>query len=379
MAVYDWLVVGAGITGTALAYELQKAGFKVGLVEPNPKLQGASRWGYGGIPYWSGCDPVTVTLCHEGWQKYQGLSAELGQDIGLRELPLLLTLAPGQDPGAMPGKLLSAAEASELEPLLNPQAIAGAWLIAHAHVDPTQLCLAYLQAFQAQGGELISAKAHQIFRHQVVTDQTTLATEQIVICAGGWSRELLARSGLQVKLYFTHCEVFETYPTELELQAMIMPISSSRLGLEAQISQAAYEDNWQQQTMISAFDLPSIDVGAIQFSDRSIKIGQSSYIHPNPHFLPNLQEHKANLFAKVKQVLPDLIDLDGSYHHCLVGFSRDALPVIGSLPQEPKIHLFTSFTTPMIYVPPLAARFATSFHQADPMLDNFALHRFNLV
>ncbi|MDX1978181.1 MAG: FAD-binding oxidoreductase [Pseudanabaenaceae cyanobacterium bins.68] len=381
MTAYDWLVVGAGITGAALAYELQKAGFKVGLIEPNPDLQGGSRWGYGGIPYWAGSDLVTQTISAQGWQKYQGLSEDLGIDIGLRELPLLLTIAPEQDSGTMPGNLLSPDQAAQLEPLLNPRAIAGAWLLNHAHVSPVQLCEAYIQAFQTRGGKLIFAKAQQISTHKILTDQTSLAADQIAICSGGWSRELLARSRFQVKLYFTHCEVFESDPTDLELRCMVMPLTSNRLDLERQISQAAYETNWQQQRLIPTFDQISIDVGAVQFSDRSLKIGQSSYIHPDPNFTPDLDSHQIALFEQVKWVLPGLTTLKGTYHHCLVGFSPDALPLIGALPQEPNIHLFTSFTTPMIYAPPLAERFAqrfaASFRQADPILDRLSPQRFD--
>jgi len=60
--MYDWIVVGGGITGISLSYELQKAGFSVLLIEQHQQLQGGSSLGYGGISYWAGSTSVTQQL-----------------------------------------------------------------------------------------------------------------------------------------------------------------------------------------------------------------------------------------------------------------------------------------------------------------------------
>jgi glycine/D-amino acid oxidase-like deaminating enzyme len=98
---YDWLVVGGGLTGAALAYELQKVGFRVLLVERHVFPQGATRFSYGGIPYWSGTTPLTQQLCREGIALHRQLSAELEVDTEFRELPLLLTISCSDDPVAI--------------------------------------------------------------------------------------------------------------------------------------------------------------------------------------------------------------------------------------------------------------------------------------
>lgn len=51
MKTYDWIVVGAGITGAALSYELAKKGFSVLLLEQNKAIANATRFSYGGIFY----------------------------------------------------------------------------------------------------------------------------------------------------------------------------------------------------------------------------------------------------------------------------------------------------------------------------------------
>ncbi len=59
LKTYDWIVVGGGITGAALSYELAKKSFCVVLLEQHSTLQGATRYSYGGLAYWSGTTALT--------------------------------------------------------------------------------------------------------------------------------------------------------------------------------------------------------------------------------------------------------------------------------------------------------------------------------
>ncbi|NMG21607.1 NAD(P)/FAD-dependent oxidoreductase, partial [Brasilonema bromeliae] len=135
MKTYDWIVVGAGITGAALAYELVKKDCKVLLLEQYATPNNATRYSYGGLSFWCGVTPLTRQLCDEGIARHRILSEELDADTEFRELDLLLTISADTDPAsvaasytrfAIPPKLLSLKEACELEPLLNQEAIAAA-------------------------------------------------------------------------------------------------------------------------------------------------------------------------------------------------------------------------------------------------------------
>jgi glycine/D-amino acid oxidase-like deaminating enzyme len=388
MSAYDWIVIGGGITGAALAYELQNVGFVVLVLERDRYLQGASRLSYGGIPFWSGTDETTRQLCQEGSVKHQNLSSELGFDTEFRKLDLLLTISPHDDRDVQaksfgrlefPPTLLSPSESLELEPLLNIQAIAGSWLFPHAHVNPLALCEAYKQAFLRLGGIWLNEKVLEVTGQTVRTSQAEYICGKTAVCAGGIARSLLGQSGIQAKLYFTHCEVLETEATDLELRTMVMPASNGRLDLESRISQPDLESFWQNQQALPDRDFSSlaIDVGAIQFGDRTIKIGQPSYVHPDPEFKSNPIQNEKMLRDRMAKILPKLAELPGTYNHCLVAFSVDSLPLIGELPLS-NIYLFTSFTSPTIYVPPLAQHFAQSFaaENKNELLTKFSPSRF---
>ena len=62
----DVIIVGAGITGSALSYELANLGVQVLLIDRDPITSpNATRYSYGGISYWAGTTDTTRRLCDE--------------------------------------------------------------------------------------------------------------------------------------------------------------------------------------------------------------------------------------------------------------------------------------------------------------------------
>ncbi|MBD2294984.1 FAD-binding oxidoreductase [Anabaena sphaerica FACHB-251] len=370
MKLYDWIVVGAGITGATLAYELAKTGFSVLLLEQDQTPQNATRYSYGGISYWSGTTPITQKLCQEAIARYQILAQELDADIQFRELDLLLTIAADSDPEvaaasyshlSTPPQLLSIHEACELEPLLNKNAISGALTIKHGHIHPEKITQAYIQGFLRLGGEIQFSQVlepTQIFTAEksfrgVKTTTATFYSANIAICAGGMSRKLLKSAGIPIKVYFSHAEIIETPPVDLRLRTLVTPANLQRFQLEFKSTQV--DKLWNQ----SCEPVPPIlDVGAVQFLDGSLRLGQITRIITDPHAQINSEESEKWLRTSIMHILPDLAHLPGIWHHCLVAFTKDKLPLIGKIPEFEHIHIFSGFSSPFIFVPPLAQRFA---------------------
>ncbi len=370
---YDWIVVGGGITGAAIAYELRKIGWSVLLLEQHQTAQNATGYSYGGLAYWSGTTPLTRQLCQESIALYQNLDQELEAQTELREIDLLLTIAVDQDPKAtaasyshvaIPPQLLDIKQACELEPVLNPHSIAGALTVKHGHINPHKTTQAYIQAFLRAGGEMEIA---QVIDFQTVSSAddgikltgvcTTIETyhcDNVVICAGGFSRQLLKLAGIPIKLYFTHAEVIQTPPVDLKLNTLVMPANLQRFDLEAESSKI--EPLWQDTTKEPV--PPILDVGAIQFQDGSLRLGQISRVLTDPFAQINAQQSENWLRTSIQQLLPPLANLPGTWHHCLVAFSGDRLPLVGAVPGFEGIHVFSGFSNPLVIIPPLARRFA---------------------
>ena len=370
MKTFDWIVVGGGITGAALSYELAKIGFSVLLLEQHAPLQGATRFSYGGLAYWSGTTSTTRQLCESGIKRYRTLSEELDTDIQFRELDLLLTISADSNPEAgaaayahfaIPPRLLSVAEACALEPLLNPEAIAGALTVKHGHIQPKVTAQGYNRAFLRAGGLMQIAQVLELLKEDnrtrgVKTTAATYHSANVVICAGGLSRHLLKLAGIPTRLYFTHAELIETPPVDVQLRTLVMPAQTKRFELEAESSTLEVDKLWDEP---GYEPVPSIlDAGAIQFLDGSLRLGQLSRVLTDPNADQDSDQSEAAIRSQVGKVLPALGKLPGTWHHCLVGFSCDRLPLIGKLPDTDGIQLFSGFSNPLVIVPPLAQRFA---------------------
>jgi glycine/D-amino acid oxidase-like deaminating enzyme len=387
--MHDWIVIGGGITGISLSYELQKAGFSVLLIEQYQKLQGGSSLGYGGISYWSGSTPVTQQLCQEGIARQRELSNELGISTEFREIDLLLTLEPEANPQDILSQyancwiaptVLDSQSACDRELLLNAQGIGGALLFPHAHINLNCFVNAHSQAFQKLGGQTIYAKVdHLLIKDNlftgVSTEQGDFHSSQVVICAGAMSRALLKASGIHARIYFTHAEAIDTPPVDLELRAMVMPADTKRYQLESETTSLDQDSQWE----VAGYELlpPSVDAGAIQYCDRSIRCGQLSRVLTDPYAVVDPIASEAAIRNDVSKVLPKVGELKGKWRNCLVAFSSDGLPLIGAIPQYENLHLFSGFTSPTVYVPTLSQRFVRHLKGIDdPIITALSPQRF---
>ncbi|MUL37977.1 NAD(P)/FAD-dependent oxidoreductase [Gloeocapsopsis dulcis] len=367
MKTYDWIVIGGGITGAALSYELVQQGFAVLLLEKDAIPHNATYYSYGGLAYWSGTTDLTRQLCQEGITRHRLLSQELNADTEFRELDLLLTIEQDENPEvvaasyaevAIPPQLLSVDEACELEPLLNQDAIAGALTVKHGHIHAAKIAEAYIQAFLHAGGTMYVGQVWELLREGqritgVKTKTNTYHSANTVVCAGGFSRALLKSAGVSVPVYFTHTEIIATPPVDIELRTLVMPANLKRFQLEAESTKD--DSVWD---VIGEPLPPILDAGAIQFRDRRLYIGQISRTIAEPFAPIDAMSSEAALRNSIGKILPKLKNLPGTWHHCLVAFSSDRLPLIGAIPNLEGIHIFSGFSNPLILIPPLAQRFA---------------------
>jgi glycine/D-amino acid oxidase-like deaminating enzyme len=341
------------------------------LVDQSLTPDSATRYSYGGIPYWSGTCALTRTLCQEGIAKQRQLSEELGHDTQFREIDLLLTVAPDDDPQSLAAEyakfatapqFISRAEAQALEPLLTGPAVAGAFTVRHGHVSPVAVMAAYNQAFQRQGGTRMIAQVTGLVRIKdrvtgILTAEQAYPAQRVLVASGAFSRPLLATAGLKVPLYHTQAELIETLPTpEITLRALVMPAVTQRFALEAQASRPEVDALWDEPGHEVT---PSIiDGGAVQFWDKHLCLGQISRTVTDLNGPVDSSPSIRRLRRTLAGILPSLSQLPGHWHRCPVSFSRDGLPLVGPFPGLEGLDLMAGFNGPFVYLPPIAQRFA---------------------
>ncbi len=393
MDSYRLIVVGGGLCGAAAAYELAKKGAEVLLVDESADIAGATRYSYGGIAYWAGTTQLTNELCAAAKARYPQLSEELlGHDTQFRPKSLLLTIDAGRDPVDVARdyvcfvdkpQLLTVAEAVEREPLLDAQNISGAFEVEHGHVCPVAMTQAYRQAFEKLGGTIRIGRVEKLLREGnavqgIQIDGEAIASKHVVISAGAWSREILKEQGIELPLYFSHAEMIEIsadQASDVKMQSLVMPAEQKRFGLEAQMGQAEFAAQWQEEG--KELMPPVLDAGVIQFQDGHIAMGQISRMQTSTAATADAAASEAAMREKVRKVLPQVADLPGQWHSTLVAFSGDGLPLIGPVPGLENLLLFSGFSSPFVYAVPLAQRFAgTGNLAADPWLGQMLPERF---
>ena len=376
METFDWIVIGNGLAGAALSYELAKLGQSVLLVDDgNP--DNATRCSYGGIAYWSGTDAITQELFQAGIERHRQLSDELGSSTEFRELDLLLTFAP---------QLISPKTVHELEPQIKIDAIGGAFTVKHGHVNPIKTLEAFNQAFRALGGQQLMASVTGLVRvnHRVTgitTPTQAYAAGNVVVAAGGHSRRLLNSTHLAIPLYHTHAEIVALPMVEQPLRTLIMPAVADRFEAEATASNPTTDPLWDGPPQKIA--PPILDAGVIQFLDKSTYIGQISRFRTDLETNSiDAAQSEASMRQAITAQLPCLTDIPGRWRHCLVTFSRDNLPLIGPIPEVEGVHIFSGFTSPFAMLLPVAEQFASwvingSGHQSDDLVTKMLVTRFD--
>jgi len=376
MTTYDWIVIGAGITGASLAYELSQQNFKVLLLEKDSPPDNATFYSYGGLAYWSGTDELTRSLGQQGIELHRHLSKELDADTEFRELDLVLTIDRQDDPEtiaqnydrfAVTPELLSVQDACILEPLLNPNAISGALKLPHGHIQAQKTTDAYVQAFVRNGGEIVYEQVVELLYEGeratgITTEINTYSGANTVVCAGGLSRSLLQKSGVTINNDFTYAQLITTPPADLELSTVIMPAVQQRFMLEAQHT---VDSEIQPEPVI-------LDPGAVQFMDGSLCMGQISSIGDSPEY--DLATAEAKIRDRVGSVLPLLEDIPGTCHSCMVAFNRQGIALVGKIANATGLYLFSGFTSTLVYAPVLARRFAQAQQgTSDPVIEKLQL------
>ena len=212
------VVIGGGVVGASVLYHLTKAGWTDVVLLERRELTAGSTWHAAGGMHTLKGDPNVARLQQYTIQLYDEIQRVSGQDCSIH-LPgglmladtevrmdfLRMAVARGRYLG-MDLHLISANEARDLFPLMDPQYFVGAlYDVVEGHVDPTGVTRAYVKCAQMAGAE--------VYQHTPVVgleqrpDGTwdvrveggdTIHTEHVVNAGGLWAREVGRMVGLEL-------------------------------------------------------------------------------------------------------------------------------------------------------------------------------------
>ena len=214
----DVAIIGGGINGCSLAYELSKKGKDVVVLEKNYLASGATgRCGAGIRQQWSTKENAILAI--KSVKKFECLADELEADIGLRQGGYLIAIHDEEEMKqaeknvkmqrslGLEVKILDEQGIKEVVPILDVKgmdAIAATFCPTDGHADPFKTTYAYANAAMKKGAKIyrftevkdILTKDKKIVG--VKTNRGEIKTSIVVNAAGAWSKEIAKMVGIEL-------------------------------------------------------------------------------------------------------------------------------------------------------------------------------------
>lgn len=231
-SIYDAIIVGGGVIGGSIAFQLAKRGKKVLLLEKDrlaSKASGAAAGMLGAQAELDADNPL-FTLASRSRGMFPALSKELkdisGIDIelvnkGMFKVALtddqvaeLKKMIKVQQDAGLEAEWLSTAEIRKTEPLLSDEIKGGMFIPGDGQVSATSLSLAFTKSAAALGVDIkefvhvFDLRTENGYVKGVSTNIGEFSSENVIVASGAWSAFLLEKSGINLDTYPIKGECF---------------------------------------------------------------------------------------------------------------------------------------------------------------------------
>jgi dimethylglycine dehydrogenase len=211
------VVIGGGVVGCSVLYHLARHGWTDVVLVERDELTSGSTWHAAGGMHTINGDPNVAKLQKYTIELYKEIEELSGQATGVHVTGGVLLAATEARMDWLRGVVakgrylgldleeISAKEAAELMPLLDPKQFVGAVRNSEdGHLDPSGVTHAYAKAARKLGAEIYRhTKVEDLARRddghwRVITDHGEIVAEHVVNAGGLWAREVGRLVGLEL-------------------------------------------------------------------------------------------------------------------------------------------------------------------------------------
>ncbi len=215
----DIIVIGGGIMGNSVAWQLAKRRKSVLVLEKGDVACGAAGATDGVVGYHTKKPGPQLDLAVQSISMFDTLSDELGYDIEYKknaggmqpvedkeQYDMLCDMVAQQRKSDVDIKMITAEEACEIEPMLAKDIAGALYSPTGAKVNPISLTMGFFRAAKKLGVEVLtgtSVNGFIIERERIVgvrTNRGEFFAESFVITAGAWSAEITEFAGITVPI-----------------------------------------------------------------------------------------------------------------------------------------------------------------------------------
>ncbi len=242
------VIIGAGISGLSIAYNLAKKGMKdIVVVDKGYITSGSTgRCGAGVRQQWG--TKLNCILAKKSIEFFNRAKEELDyeKDIEFKqEGYLILSTSKEEDKVfdknvalqnsiGIPSRRCTVQEALDIVPHLNPLSFTSATFCkTDGHINPFLMSEAYYLAAKKLGVDFYfyeEVQSIEVVNNQiqkVITDKQSFITNKVVNAAGGYAREVGEMVGLEIPVFSENHEILVTEPTRKIQGPMVMSFSKN--------------------------------------------------------------------------------------------------------------------------------------------------------
>jgi 4-methylaminobutanoate oxidase (formaldehyde-forming) len=214
------IVIGGGIAGCSVAYHLAKCGVEDVLLLERSALSSGTTWHSTGNMETYRDDPMIFEMVRYAASMYPSLADQMNCDIGWRNVGRVMYTDNEKRWEIMKclpelGRirnielaLLTPDEIAKRLPIINAEGlIGGLWVPSDARVNPTDAVMMCAKAAKRLGvriqceREVLEVRMENGNVRGVETSDGLISCDAVVVAAGMWSAQILAKSGIKLPLY----------------------------------------------------------------------------------------------------------------------------------------------------------------------------------
>ncbi|QOR34087.1 FAD-binding oxidoreductase [Clostridium sp. 'deep sea'] len=342
----DAVIIGGGVIGCAIAYELAKRGMtNITVVEKNYLASGATgRCGAGVRQQWGLESNILLSKYSCEALENMNVALDYDDDIEFKQGGYLL-LAYGdkmwnqflknvelQHKHNVMSEVKTPKEAKEIVPYLNIEGLTGATFYQKdGHANPFKVTDAYYKAAKRLGVEFLTfTEVTNIIKEnnkvtKVVTTKGEIATNRVINAAGGWSNVISNMVGVDLPVHSERHQILVTEPVKAVQGPMVM---SFHHGIYCQ-----------------------------QSPHGSFIMGLGDPNEPRGFNIDNTWQFMHEMAEIITDLLPPLKNLrvirqwSGMYN-----VTPDAAPILGSVPDVEGFYLAVGFSGHGFMIAPMTAQ-----------------------
>jgi len=341
----DIIIIGGGVQGCSIAYNLAKRGQKnIIVLEKNTCANGSSGRCGAGFRQQFGTE-MNCILARESVRILQQLSEELDYDIEFNQKGYLILAYTEKELAqfkkniqlqqslGIASRLLTPKEAKEIVPPLNiKDVLTASYCCTDGNVNPLLTTFAYAEAAQRLGVKIyrfteaqkIESNHNQVTA--VLTNRGRILTPKVVNAAGGFAKEVGEIAGVEIPVYSQRHQILVTEPTTILWESMLMSFSRN-----------FYFQQLPHGSIVGGYGDPENEI-----------IGHD--LGSNWEFIISMAKKMTALIPEVKHVRV-IRQWSGSYN-----MSPDSQPILGEHPQLNGYYMSVGFSGHGFMLAPISGK-----------------------